>query len=70
LRYGIAVSTGDAASRTLGFFCHEQRPLLPQEISLATQTVQEIHDATDHLAEASEAELTKLRNLNVGLRPT
>lgn len=68
LRYGIAVSVGDAGSRTLGFFCHAERPLTEAEIAYAADHVQRMHDATESLGSATEETLVTLRGLAVGLK--
>lgn len=68
LRYGIVVSVGDAASRTLGFFCHGERHLTDEETDFAADHVRKMHEATERLATASEDTLASLRSLGTGLR--
>lgn len=68
LRFGIVVSVGDVASRTLGFFCHADRPLTAEEIAFAADRVQQMHDATEGLGEVSDDKLNDLRAIGAGLR--
>lgn len=68
LRYGIVVSVGEASARTLGFFCREDRELSEADAAFALVKVQEIHDATAGIGQATESQLAELRNLNALLR--
>ena len=63
LCHGIAVSVGDAATRSLGFFARTDRALDPTQTALAQDVVHRLHAATATVADMDEASLARLRDL-------
>jgi LuxR family transcriptional regulator len=46
LVHGLAVSVGDAAERSLGFFAHADRPITAAETAIALDVMTRLHDLT------------------------
>lgn len=68
LVHGIAISVGDANTRSLGFFAHSKRKLTAGESQLALSVVTALHDASEGVAEMSAEQLAPLLALNEHLR--
>ena len=70
LVHGIAISVGDVATRSLGFFASATRSITADERALAQDVVAALHDASDGVADLSPADLAPLIALNDQLRMT
>lgn len=68
LVHGIAISVGDHATRSLGFFAARERPISADERLLAQEVVTNLHEATEGVTELSQAELAPFLALNDQLR--
>lgn len=68
LVHGIAISVGDSATRSLGFFASATTSITEQERVLAQEVVGALHEATDGVADLPPAELARLIALNDQLR--
>ena len=64
LRYGIAVSVGDPSQRTLGFVSSATSAFDDVQKEWALKQINALHNLTDGILDAPEAELTLLRNIN------
>ncbi len=69
LSYGIAVSVGDATTRSLGFFASTKAPITPRARKIAVEVMTSLHDDTEGVTDLAPAELAKFSALNDGLRP-
>ncbi len=69
LVHGIAISVGDDATRSLGFFAHSKRSLNEAERQLAQSAVSALHAASEGVTDMSPEELAPLLALNDHLRP-
>ncbi|PZR00717.1 MAG: transcriptional regulator [Cereibacter sphaeroides] len=69
LVHGIAISVGDHAERSLGFFAAKERPISADERVLAQEVVKNLHEATEGVADLSPADLAPFIALNDHLRP-
>ncbi len=70
LKFGIAISTGDAAERTLGYFARGTEPFSEDEKQRAQGFVQELHDFTAGLTELPAEKLAAYRVLGEALKQT
>jgi LuxR family transcriptional regulator len=68
LVHGIAISVGDATTRSLGFFAHSKRKLTKAESELAHSAVAAMHEASEGVADMTPDELAPLLALNADLR--
>jgi LuxR family transcriptional regulator len=68
LVHGIAISVGDATTRSLGFFAHSKHKLTEAESQLALSVVTALHEASEGVAEMSPEDLAPLLALNDQLR--
>lgn len=69
LVYGIVISVGDEATRSLGFFAQASRAFTEDERALALDVVTALHAVTEGVADLSAAEIAALQSLNDHLRP-
>lgn len=67
LKHGFVASTGEAESRTMGFFARESTPFDAEEIGRAVAILEELHAETLGIERSPEAEVTALRALQVSL---
>lgn len=68
LNYGVAISHGDVASRTIGGFARSDREFNDQEIAQIHQTVRLLHDASTPPEKLTDAQRHALRLIARGSR--
>ncbi len=67
LRHGFVASTGEADSRTMGFFARADRPFSAAEVAKAAALLDELHTATIGVERKPEAEIAALRALQLSV---
>jgi LuxR family transcriptional regulator len=68
LVHGIAVSVGDQATRSMGFFAHATRPISDAERKLALEVIEALHAETEGVTDLSPEALAPYQALNDALR--
>lgn len=64
LTYGIVVSVGDSASRSIGFFARPDQPVTHAQRAAAQAAMTDLHEASDGVADLPPPELAALAALN------
>lgn len=70
LVHGIAVSVGEVATRSMGFFAHASRPISATERALALEVVEALHEETAGAPDLDPDALAPYLALNDALRAT